>query len=405
MTIETKVSSELAGMDLTGQREFAVRLTLELARTEGNLFVSPFSAWCLLALLHPGARGETRAALSRVLGLPGGEEEESWIKELKELRSGLMDLKPRTLGWLGQLEVLPESSPMPEDYDLIVANALWLQEEYALKPEYLTLIRDGFDALVEKLDLVGDSEKACRTINRWADENTRGKISEVLSPGEIHPLTRLILANATYFKDDWADKFDPEATRDQRFHRLKGSRVRVPMMHQTTDLDFFEDRTLQAVRLPYAHEGLSMIVVLPKRIRKFEASLSPESLEQLFEAITQQSLVHLALPRCRFRDNLQLVPTLTAMGLGSLFDEAADLSGISTEPGIYVNQVKQLTFVQVDEEGTEAAAVTTAEMITATPVARRQKPKKMIVDRPYWFFIRHDPSKCLLFAGREEDPS
>jgi len=382
-------------MDLMGQRQFDARLTLELAREEGNLFVSPFSAWSLLALLCPGSRGETRDRLSGVLGLPTDAFDESWITELRELTSSLKNVRPRSL----------EDREPPRSLDLIIANALWLQTGYLLEPAYLAQIREGFDARIEELDLTGKPTAACETINRWADENTRGKIDQVLSPDQIGSLTRLILSNATYFKDDWAEKFDPEATRIERFHRLEGRKVEVSMMHQTRSFDYFEDKSLQAIRLPYAHEGLSMVVVLPRRIRKFEASLSPQSLDQIFASLRWELPVHLALPKCQMRDQLVLDPPLKAMGLETLFDESADLSGISPEPGVQVDQVQQATFVQVDEQGTEAAAVTIATVTSAALHEVAPEPKQMIVDRPYWFFIRHDPSGCLLFAGRVEDPS
>ena len=160
------------------------------------------------------------------------------------------------------------------------------------------------------------------------------------------------------------------------------------------------------MRLPYAHARLSMIVILPKQIRKFEASLTPKGLARLFDSLDRLSLVDLALPRCRLEGDFGLVPSLKAMGLGSLFNESADLTGISPEPELFVGQVKQVTFVEVDEQGTEAAAVTITHAPAIAPLeSRKPKVEHMIVDHPYWFFIRDDRSGCLLFAGRVEDPS
>jgi serpin B len=404
MATDTKEAGPKTGMDLTGQRDFSTRLVLELARRPGNLFVSPFSAWCLLALLYPGARGKTRSALAQVLGLPAGDKDEGWIAELRELVSGLEDRPvPPTIEVIERLakEGLSEHTK----YELIVANALWMQEGYSIEPAYLASIGEHFAAVIETLDLVGDPVASCEAINSWADENTRGKITRVLSPPEIGPLTRLILANATYFKDDWAEKFLPEATRDKPFHRQNGGKVQVPMMCQEEVFQYFEDRKLQAVRLPYAHEGLSMVVVLPKRIRKFEASLTPQCLERLFRALDRTSWVYLELPRCQMRDDLELVSPLEALGLGSLFGEEADFGGISREPGTHVDEVKQVNFVEIDEEGTEAAAVTIAMVAPVASLTTGPGPKVMIVDRPYWFFIRNEQSGIMLFAGRVEDPS
>ena len=226
-----------------------------------------------------------------------------------------------------------------------------------------------------------------------------------MSQGDIHPLTRLILTNATYFKDDWLEQFDPELTKPDTFHRRDRSRVRVPMMVLMEELDYFEDRSLQAVRLPYVHDGLAMTVVLPKRIDDFETSLTPVSLDQLFRSIRPSESVILQLPKVEFRDHLRLVPVLRSLGMDRLFGDSGDLSGITAEPGAHVDEVEHLTYVKIDEEGTEAAAVTAVVTIGAAPAPIRRKPKTMKVDRPFWFFLRDDQSGALLFAGRVEDPS
>ncbi len=393
----------VSGADLSGQREFSARLVLELAKEPGNLFVSPFSAWSLLALLHPGARGETRAMMNDVLGI--GEKEvidrvvgrmldlASTSRKSREFRALDLESPPKTLG------------PKKQQFELIVANGLWVQEGYQLQHDYEREISDRFKARIEEVDFQTSPDAACDTINAWADENTRGRIQEVLSPAEIDTLTRLILANATYFKDKWVHQFEADLTRPEPFRRLDGSDVEVQMMHQTTDLPYLEDRKLQAVKLPYLHSGLSMTVVLPRKVRNFEARLTPKRLDELLGATFGVHTVDLAFPRCRYSGELRLVPTLRELGLGCLFGDSADLSGISSERGAHVDEVKQVTFVKVDEEGTEAAAVTVATFIGAMPDFEQLMLKVMIVDRPYWFFIRDERSGIVLFAGRVEDPS
>lgn len=407
MTSETVDVTERPTKAPASQRLFSTGLVLELARRSGNLFVSPYSVWSLLALLYPGAKGETRDLLASVLGVDEADGVSGWVDEIESLKAEESEREFKTLELKGPRESFPESFfTERREFDLIVANALWLQDGCRFEEEFLGEVRERFEARIEELDLTGDPVTACDRINEWADECTHGRIPTVLSPNEIAPLTRLILSNATYFKDKWLMPFNLADTRKEPFHRLDGSEVEVPMMHQTHYLLYFEDDSLQVVSLLYSHSEISMTIVLPERIEEFEESLTPQSLDELLGSQHQPERVHLALPRYRFEDSLRLIPPLEAVGLGSLFDESADLSGISPEPGIYVDKVKQITFVQVDETGTEAAAVTTAAMITQTMHRRRPpKPKEMIVDRPYWFFIRHEPTACLLFAGRVEDAS
>lgn len=383
-------------VSLTNQETFAAHLLKELAASrEGNLLVSPFSVWSCLALLVPGAQGETRRALSRTLGLPEDLAGQEWSTEVGNLIS---DLKSRGLRC-----AIPGDSGSA--LDLIVANAVWLQVGYTLREDYLSQVTQGLGADAQGLDFAGNPGASCSTINDWAGNNTRGRIKEVLSDNEIHALTRLILTNATYFKDDWLEKFHLELTKPQIFHRRDRSRVKVPMMPQMEEFGYFEDRTLQAVRLPYVHDDLSMTVVLPKRIDRFEATLTPESLDRLFRSVRGLETVILLLPKVELRDDLRLVPALRSLGLEHLFGTTADLTGVTAEPGVYIDEVKHLTFVKIDEKGTEAAAVSAAVMLGAAPAPVRRKPKTMKVDRPFWFFIRDDRSGLMLFAGRVEDPS
>jgi len=332
MAFRFKKERQAAEADLTGQREFSARLVLELARRPGNVFVSPFSAWSLLALLHPGARGKTRELLEEVVGV-----DEDSISGGMERVHELTSTKPEprkfeTLDLQGAPESFPESFSVKEKrFQLIVANGLWVQKGYGLKPGYVREVRERFRAQLKELDLAGDPAAACDTINAWANRNTHGRIREVLSPDEIDALTRLILANATYFKDKWVHQFETDDTQLKPFHRLEGGDVEVQMMHQVTHFLYFESQDLQAVKLPYLHSGLSMTIVLPRKMRKFEAGLTHESLDQLLTGPSEIELVFLGLPRYKYTSELQLVPTLSGLGLGSLFGKSADLSGISSE--------------------------------------------------------------------------
>lgn len=393
-------------MDFSGQREFAVRLGLEIAKKPGNLFVGGLSVWTALALLLPGARGDTREQLAAVLRLPTEQSDDEWIKAVDELIQGLTSTPP-TRENEGRRAGPRWPSRKRAAAQLRLANALWLQKGLRLDAGYVSKVVKGLHAKAEKLDFARKPDAACDTINRWAAGNTLGKIQEVVSGSDIHPLTRLLLSNATYFKDDWSIPFESRMTKRGPFRRLNGTKVRVPMMRREDEFIYHSDRNLQVIDLPYSRQGLSMVVVLPENLREFEAGLTPQSLQELLQSLRYQHLVHLELPRWEFRKNMGIEDQLGPIGLKGLFTSEADLSGISSDEDLYINQVKHVTYVQADEQGTEATAVTVVHTCAVSVLHPPPPPKpiEMIVDRPFWFFIRDRESGSLLFSGRVEDPS
>jgi serpin B len=348
-----------------------------------NIFISPFSVSTVLQMVGNGAVGETKAEMQRVLktaGLPA----ETLNAACKDLNQSLNS----------QTNVI-----------LNLANAIWHQEGVRLKPAFVSDNKNFFSAELTGVDF--EKPESALTINHWADTSTHGKIKEVVQ-WPFPPLTRVILANAIYFKGKWDRPFDKQATKDHAFKVLPGGTSKqVPTMWQHGHFNYQQGDGFQAVRLPYAGGRLQMYLFLP------DTNSSPPKLLAGFNADTWRDKIlpkfqdqegALALPRFKLDYDVLLNDPLQALGMRQAFDSHnADFSAMADEP-LFVSEVKQKSFVEVNEEGTEAAAVTTVTM-RAMAVFRPEKPFEMIVDRPFLFVIGDNSTKSVLFMGIISDPT
>jgi serpin B len=257
-----------------------------------------------------------------------------------------------------------------------------------------------------QVDYVTATEEARREINGWTAEQTRGRIEEIVPPGVLGPLTRLVLTNAVYFRDAWFHPFPARATVEEAFHLEGGDSVEVPTMRVSKDFAYMEDDRVRVVQLPYRGAELSAFVVLPKDrdgLAGLERTLSAGDLERWTRGDNQARKVDLHLPRFRFTSTFELTPALRGLGIDKAFTRAADFSGITAEEPLMISAVLHKAFVGVDENGTEAAAATAIEFqATAMPV-----PVETVLfraDHPFLFLIRHDASGLILFLGRIADP-
>jgi serpin B len=363
---------------------FAFDLLKQITREQPgtNVFISPFSVSTALQMVGNGAAGETKAEMQRVLktaGLPA----ETLNAACKDLNQSL-NSQPGVV--------------------LNLANAIWYKKEFHLKPEFVSVNKQFFQADLAGVDFA--KPESAQTINHWADTKTRGKIKEVVQ-WPFDPLTRLILANAIYFKGRWDRPFDKQATKDRAFNVLPGvTPKQVPMMWQHGHFNYQQGDGFQAVRLPYAGKRLQMYLFLP------DTNSTPTKLLADWNADTWQNKIlpkfqdqqgMLALPRFKLDYGVTLNDSLKALGMRQAFAIDADFSAMADEP-LFVSEVKQKSFVEVNEEGTEAAAVTTVVM-QATAVFRPEKPFEMIVDRPFFFVIGDDSTKSILFMGAIYDPA
>lgn len=364
-----------------GNRRFTLDLYREVAREErGNIFLSPVSVALALGPLTAGARGETRAAIGRALSYP--QTGEALHPALGSLQRGLERAGPNAT--------------------ISIANALWLGRAFAPHPPFLETARTHYGAAVETLDFGGDREGAAARINRWASEETRGRITQVIVPSSLGPDTRLIVTNAVYFLADWANPFPPNS-RPAPFILANRSRVAVPTMAQTDRFRHFDGDGFAALDLPYRDERLVMTVLLPDGadgLPELERWLTPARLDRTLAALdrAEPDFVDVTLPRLGSSANYALNGPLGRLGMRLAFTPRADFGGISATP-LAISEVSQFTFLRVDEEGTEAAAVTVGH-IMVTGSRMRRRPVVFHADHPFLFMLRDRESGAILFFGR-----
>jgi serpin B len=252
------------------------------------------------------------------------------------------------------------------------------------------------------LDFGGAPEESRITINDWVSEQTEGRIQNLIPQGAIDPLTRLVLTNAIYFNAAWANPFQEEATRDGPFTLLDGSRIAVPMMHQTESFGYAKGEGYQAVELPYDGHELSMVILLPDRdsFDPFEDSLDVDQAQAIMQNL-KRGQVALIMPKFEFDSRFSLKQALEAMGMPAAFSGGADFSGMTGSTDLFISDVLHKAFVSVDEEGTEAAAATAVVMKLSVAA---EEPTTVTIDRPFIFLIRDIETGAILFVGRVVDP-
>lgn len=359
-----------------------------LAVAPGNLFYSPYSIAAALAMVRAGAAGKTKVEFDQVLG----------AVDYGALGKELVQRSDLTPGQQNMLKYSPEMSASDFGCHLTVANALWRQKGYPVKPEYLAAL----GAEVGEADFQGAKAAAVKAINDWAAKATRDKIRNVLTEQQIDPMTRVILANAIYFKARWEDEFSEYGTQPRPFTLADGKKVQVPTMMSLGHRLTARDGKILALQLPYSGEKLAMLVLLPDpgALGQVEKDLSAAQLDRL-QAGMKGNTTEVTLPKFRIESTFALRDALQSLGLASAFSSQADYTGISSEPGFALSEVLHKTYVDVNEKGTEAAAVTVPMAAGSAP------PKKNVefkADRPFLFVIRDLPTKTTIFMGRVADP-
>jgi serpin B len=375
-----------------GNNRFALDLYRQIssdpAYAGSNIFFSPYSISSALAITYEGARGTTTDEIMSVLNLPA-------------------DDTVRREGFAALNAALNRGSG---NYTLRIANALWAEENYRFLPDYIEAAERWYGANVTNLDFVSDAEGSRETINRWVEEKTEDRIRDLLPPGSIDSITRLVITNAIYFKGDWVREFNPDETTDEEFRVSPEKTVTVPMMHRTDEeaiYPYTETDTLQVLEMPYAHGNetrISMIVLLPKdgNLTALEETLDADTIAELRNSLVEQR-VRVVFPKFRLETGYTLSQILADMGMPAVFSADADLSGMDGTDMLFVNEVYHKAFVDVNEEGTEAAAATGVVVSLkgapggdTTPVFR--------ADHPFVFLIVEKDNGTILFAGRVVNP-
>lgn len=355
-------------------------------KVDSNLLISPLSVSTALGMAYPGAEGQTKKALADVLDFGDASDDAVNQQAKKDLDS------LRNPGGGTKLEI---------------ANALFSEKRFKFNDEFLSTDREFYDAEVRPLDF--KSPEAVPAINSWVSEKTHGKIPTIID--EIGADAVLFLINAIYFKGIWEHKFEKDATEQADFCTASGGTKKVPMMHMSrSDFRYMENDRFQAVNLSYADKRLSMYVFLPKQessLALFEAGLNQASWDEWLSGFGKRE-GFIGLPRFKIEDKYLLNDPLSDIGLGIAFDPArADFSrmaDLTPAERLYFSRVLHKTFMDVNEEGTEAAAVTAIEFsVTSAPMSP-VPPFRMIVDRPFFIAVCDSETGKILFAGHIVNP-
>ncbi|MBM3153454.1 MAG: serpin family protein [Chloroflexi bacterium] len=372
-----------------GNNAFALDLYQALRATDGNLFYSPYSISMALAMTYGGASGNTAAQMAEALHF-------DLAQEALHPAFNLLDLN------LAQGADDPAGDLQP--LELKIANAVWAQQEHPFLVEYLDLLALNYGAGIHPADFTTQAELVRKEINRWVSDQTNDRIRDILAPGTLDALTRMVLVNAIYFKADWQSPFDANDTYDAPFHLLDGTETQVEMMsNDGLYIPYADGENYQVVELPYAGGTAVMDIIVPDEgsFDTFDAALDWETLEAILASLQPVDL-SLRMPKFTFTSQFSLSVQLAGMGMTDAFDPAAaDFSGMDGLRDLYISNVIHQAFVAVDEKGTEAAAAT-AVIMTLTSMPMREL--ELTIDRPFFFLIRDLSSGQILFAGRVLNP-
>ncbi|MGH8000336.1 MAG: serpin family protein [Brasilonema sp.] len=367
---------------IAANTKFGFKLFSEVLKKDNNknIFVSPSSVAIALAMTYNGASGSTKEAIAKAL-------------EFKELN--LQQINSSNAALKKLLE-----NPDPK-VQLTIANSLWANKEASFNPDFLQRNRDFYAARVTNLNFTDTG--APSIINEWVNEKTRGKISKIVE--KIEPSQVLFLINAIYFKGSWTKEFDKQQTAEYPFYLSSGQQKQHPMMSQSGDYKYYENQQFQAVSLPYGKDGsISFYVFLPKQnssLVSFYQNLKAENWENWMTQFSKRE-GFIRLPRFKMDYDITLNSALSALGMGEAFSNKANFSAMGKD--LKMSEVKHKTFVEVNEEGTEAAAATSVEIMPLSAQSSPPKPFRMIVDRPFFCAIRDNQTGSILFMGSIVEP-
>lgn len=378
-----ELSSAESGL-IEADNAFGLRLFARVLAEEDqgtNVFISPLSVAMALGMAYNGADGATREAMQATLELQG------------------LDLEAVNESYRSLIDLLKGLDP---NVEFLIANSIWYDQRYSFRQDFLSVNREYFGAEVAGLDFA--SPNAAPAINQWVSSQTKGRIEEIVSP-PISPELVMFLINAIYFKGNWARPFEKELTRPAPFHLADGREKQVEMMFypHADSVSVYSDAAVTMVELPYGGRAYSMAIVLPPEgtnVRSILPSLGPDSWRRWTAGLRADRAV-VSMPRFTLQYDVELNDALKAIGMDIAFDpNNADFTRIySGSERVYISKVKHKTFLEVNEEGTEAAAA------TSVGIGVTSLPPMIAIDRPFLFAIREKLSGTILFMGVIEDPT
>ncbi|KAJ8985513.1 hypothetical protein NQ317_015058 [Molorchus minor] len=368
---------------LQGNGEFTKNLYKVLAREKGNVFFSPISVHAILSLAAQGSASQTKEAFTKVLN----------VADVKVAADGYKDIMMR----LNSIK----------DVTLLMAYKVFLMEKYELREEFKSLTTQQFLAEAQSLDFA-KSEAAAETINTWVEQKTNNKIKDLINGGDLTQDTRLVLVNAIYFKGRWAEPFRPRSTKIEDFYLNGKRKIKVEMMHINREFFFKNDESLDAkvLELPYVNNTISLIVILPNKrngIDDLEEKLAGTDLMNITDNMYKED-VYVSLPKFKIEQTIDLQQSLTELGLGDMFTDNANFSKmIGGSENLYVSKVVQKVFIEVNEEGAEAAA---AAGMGYMEYCMPPPPKPFLADHPFMIILQAKQlnKHNILFSGRISSP-
>ena len=363
--------------------DFTFAFYSEIAKDneKSNIFFSPLSISTAFSIAYEGARENTASEMQQVFGFISDDEKRQ--KAISDLLSRL--------------------NPENDWYNLNIANALWIKDGYEIKQGYLDTAKTYYSSTVENVNFV--TNNGIDRINQWVKDKTNNKIEKILEPGSTDEMTRMVITNAVYFKGKWASQFDPRNTIEKPFWTDKNNSVMVPMMREPADVyNYTETESLQALELNYLGGDISMVVLLPKErdgIESLEQSMNTNKFESIKDSMTRQPLT-VQIPKFEFETEYNLISPLQNLGLHDAFDENNANFQEMTDEQVYLGQAVHKAFVNVNEEGTEAAAITA---LVARAQSGPPEPRyEFTADHPFMFVIQEKETGEILFIGRLVSP-
>ena len=369
---------------IEANNRFAINLYSQYKSEEGNIFFSPFSISTAMAMVYEGAEGKTAKEIKSVFGFP---------KYDNSRRNQYSNL-------------LSEINKKDKEYALKTANALWAEQDFHFLDEYLTTVEKYYGGKTTNLDFKNEPDSSRLIINNWVEDKTNNKIKDLFPEGSIHKDIRLVLTNAIYFKAEWLKQFDADKTRDKNFRVNPDKSIKVPMMQRTDRKSIFnytQNEDLQILEMPYAGEDLSMLILLPLNddIETLENSFTIEKLTEWKKSLRKRK-VNIYIPKFKFETKYFMKYTLSNLGMPTAFTNSADFSGMTGTKDLKIDKVIHQAFIEVNEEGTEAAAATGIVMMQKsmpppTPIFK--------ADHPFIFIIQQKETGNILFMGRVNNPT
>ncbi len=376
---ETGSTQEGIQKIVNANNRFGLELYSELSkRDEGNIFYSPYSLFSALAMTYEGANGTTAEEIKSVLHFPDYDV-----------------LRPNFAAFYNEINKRHAS------FELKTANALWVQEDYPLRYEYLNTIKNYYGGKAENLDFMREPETSRQIINNYIKEETNNKIDELLPPHSVDATTRLVITNAIYFNGRWAEEFDKKNTKELYFKTPTDiKKVQMMYMKPKTQFNYTETDDLQILELPYKGNKISMLILLPKGNLDRIEPLTIERLSQYKKSMSEVKLDEIYIPKFELDTSYPMKEILRSLGMSTAFSPGADFSRM-VDDGLFISQVFHDAYVKVDEEGTEAAAASAVVFTMAV-----SRPKKIFkADHPFIFIIQDKDTGAILFMGRITDPT